>query len=270
MKITIQIVNFRSRKYLSDCIFSVRENLPSGVKAEILVINNDSVPLEKVSYDINDVAVSFLENGKNIGFGRAHNFGSKKALGEYILFLNPDTRILPGALREMLEIFAADEKLGIVGPMLLDSANKIQSECFGARKTPLSTIGEKIFSRRKDDSSPEIHEKLFEVDWVSGGALMARRDVFEKAGKFDENYFMYFEDVDLCLQVKKLGYKVAVNPAAKIFHEGGKSFESEREKKRLYYASQDYYLQKNFGMAAAGLVKLVRLPYYVRNVYLGR
>lgn len=261
MKITVQIVNFRSREYLPDCLFSVRENLPGGVAAEILVINNDLEPLG------NDFSASVLENGKNIGFGRAHNLGSKQALGEYVLFLNPDTRILPGALAAMLDFFAADEKLGVVGPMLLNSAGNIQSECFGGRKTPSSIIGEKFFSRRRGFPGKE---KLFEVDWVSGGALMVRKDVFEKAGKFDENYFMYFEDVDLCLRVKKMGYKIAVNPAAKIFHEGGKSFESEREKKRLYYASQDYYLRKNFGAAGAGLVKLVRLPYYVRNVYFNK
>jgi len=261
MKITIQIVNFRSREYLPACLFSVRENLPNEVASEILVINNDPEPLD------DDFSESVLENGENIGFGRAHNLGCEKASGEYMLFLNPDTRILPGALAAMFELFAEDEKLGVVGPMLLDSTGNIQPECFGGRKTPVSTIREKFFLRRKSRFPRE--GELLEVDWVSGGALMVRRNVFEQAGKFDENYFMYFEDVDLCLQVKKLGYKIAVNPLAKIFHEGGKSFESEREKKKLYYASQDYYLRKNFGLISASLVKFMRLPYYVKNVWIG-
>lgn len=264
MKLTIQIVNFRSRHYLQECLFSISENLPAGAEMEILVVNNDEKPLEEIAREWKDkLNLGIRELGENVGFGRAHNAGFGRSRGEYILLLNPDTKILPGALQRMLAVFDKDQRIGIVGPLFVDAAGEIQLNCFGTQRTPFSTIGKKIFGRGK----PSAGEDIFETDWVSGAAMMIRRNVFEKTSGFDEGYFMYFEDVDLCLRAKKLGYKVAVNPKVRIFHESGKSFASEAEKKKRYYASQDYYMRKHFGRTAAGLVRLLRLPYYVGNVY---
>ncbi|MFH0930213.1 MAG: glycosyltransferase family 2 protein [Candidatus Moraniibacteriota bacterium] len=268
MKLTIQIVNFRSRHYLRKCLFSIGENLPAGNETEILIVNNDEEALDEISDDLkNKLNLQIIETRKNIGFGRGHNAGFERSQGEYVLFLNPDTKILSGALQALLDVFAKDEKIGIAGPLLVDSAGKIHPDCFGARHTPLSTIKRKIFKRNSRQF--RVGEEIFETDWISGGAMLARRDVFEEAGGFDENFFMYFEDADLCLRAKKLGLKIMVNPEASVFHESGKSFVSEREKKRHYYASQDYYLRKHFGPVSASLVKLIRLPYYIKNVWLG-
>lgn len=265
MKLTIQIVNFRSRRYLERCLFSISESLPIGVETEILLVNNEEAPLGEITRKMNDkVGLKVHEIGKNIGFGRAHNAGFGESQGDVVLFLNPDTRVLPGALQALLDVFE-DQRVGITGSILVDSAGKIEPDCFGLRRTPLSTIGGKIFSQKR--YSYRADGEIFETDWVSGGAMLVRRSVFEKMGGFDENFFMYFEDVDLCLRVKKQGVRIAVNPRARIFHESGKSFSSEREKKAQYYASQDYYTRKHFGSAAAGLVKLLRLPYYVKNIY---
>lgn len=269
MNLSIQIVNFRSRQYLEDCLFSIEKNLPADIKTEIIIINNDKDSLGDIfSGRKGGFAGRTIEIGKNIGFGKAHNTGFRESRGEHILFLNPDTKALPGALEKLLGAFAKDEKIGIAGPLLVDSSGEIQADCFGAGRTPFSTIGGKIFSPKK--YFPEAGGESFEVDWVSGGAMMVRRDIFEKAGGFDGNFFMYFEDVDFCLRAKKAGCAVVIVPAARIFHESGKSFESEREKKKHYYASQDYYLRKHFGLIRAWLVKILRLPYYVKNVYLGR
>lgn len=267
MDLTIQIVNFRSRHYLEECLFSISENLPEEMEVEVLIINNDEEILDRISDSPeNKFELRVIEFNKNIGFGKAQNLGFKQSRGKYILFLNPDTKILSGALREMLRAFASDEKIGVVGPLLVDSANKFQADCFGVSQTPLSTIGRKIFVN--DRHSTSVCRQVFETDWVSGGAMMARRNVFKEVGGFDEKYFMYFEDVDLCQRVKNRGYKIVVNPAARIFHESGKSFASTREKKKYYYASQDYYLRKHFGPVWAMVVKLLRFPYYVKNVWL--
>lgn len=269
MKLTIQIVNFRSRHNLRRCLFSICENLPAILHTEVIIVNNDEEPLDRAIADRGGgLAVRIVEVGKNIGFGSAHNAGFRQSRGEYILFLNPDAEIAPSALDKMLGVFAEDEKIGIVGPLLVDSAGKVQPDCFGAHRTPLSTIKNKIFKRREGQTI--AGEKVFKTDWVSGGSMIIRRDVFEKTGGFDEKFFMYFEDVDLCARAKKNGSIVAIHPAARIFHESGKSFSSEREKKKHYYISQDYYFRKHFGQASASLVKLMRLPYYIKNVYLNR
>ena len=268
MKLTIQIVNFRSRHYLEKCLFSIAENLPAILRTEVIIVNNDEQPLDRAIADIGGgFAVQILETGENIGFGRAHNAGFGRSQGDVVLFLNPDTRVLPGALQALLDVFE-DQRIGIAGPLLVDSGGKIQPDCFGNIRTPLSTVGKKIFGRGAQPAGAD--GEIFETGWISGGAMLVRRDIFEKMGGFDENFFMYFEDVDLCLRVKKRGMLVAVNPKARIFHESGKSFSSEREKKAHYYTSQDHYMRKHFGPAAASLVKLLRLPYYVKNVYLKR
>jgi len=267
MKLTIQIVNFRSRHYLERCLFSISENLPAEIEAEVLLVNNDENPLDEFSNKLKGkCSLRILEIRKNIGFGKAHNAGFKSSRGKYILFLNPDTQILPGALQAMLDVFEKDHSVGLAGPLLVGAAGKIQPDCFGTRKTPLSPLKRKIFGFDEQRSGA----RTFETDWISGGAMFARRDVFDKLGGFDERFFMYFEDVDLCYRAKQLGHKIAVNSDARIFHESGKSFESEREKKRHYYASQNYYFRKHFGPVSAAIVKLVRLPYYVKNVYLKR
>lgn len=266
MKLTIQIVNFRSRRYLRKCLFSIGENLPAGIEAEVLVVNNDEESLVEMAEKLKNIGnLRVVEIQKNIGFGKAHNVGFEKSRGEYILFLNPDTKILAGALQGMLDVFERDKAIGICGPLLVDVDGKIQAECFGGRRTPFSTVRKKIFGWGKQP--PRVGAEIFETDWISGGAMLVRREVFEKTGGFDENFFMYFEDVDLCLRVKKLGAKVAINPKARIFHESGQSFESEREKKKHYYVSQDYYLRKHFGPVSAGLIRFLRFPYYVKNVY---
>lgn len=267
VKLSIQIVNFSSRHYLRKCLFSIGENLPAGIEAEVLVVNNDDETLNDVTDELMEkISFRIMELQKNVGFGRAHNAGFRESQGKFILFLNPDTRILPGALQALLDVFEKNEQIGIAGPLLVDLAGKVQPDCFGSRHTPLSAVKRKIFKRGKRQEF--ARGDIFETDWVSGGAMLVRRDVFEEMGGFDEKYFMYFEDVDLCLRAKKRGSKIAVVPNALVFHESGKSFASEREKKKHYYVSQDYYTKKHFGSAAAGLVKLLRLPYYVKNVWL--
>ena len=269
VNLTIQIVNFRSRDCLASCLLSIAQNLSAWISAEVVIINNDDEDLDEMAECFrNDPVCRVIELNQNVGFGRAHNLGLKSARGEYVLFLNPDTKVLPGALGSLLDTFSKNEKAGMVGPLLVGAGGEIQPDCFGARKTPFSMIGEKIYSFPK--TSVEASDKALEVDWVSGGAMMARREFFEKIGGFDENYFMYFEDVDLCRRAKRMGYRVMINPAARVFHESGKSFASEREKKKHYYASQDYYLRKHFGPAWAGAVKLLRLPYYAKNVWLNQ
>ena len=262
MLLTIQIVNYNSRENLAKCLDSVYENIPSGSSLQVIVINNES---ESIGDNLNSFPdVEAIEGKENLGFGRAHNLGARKARGKYILFLNPDTRILPDTIAELVRVFDSDEKIGVAGPLLVGESGDVEEEHYGFRKTLFSLVGSKLFRNGGKFA------KLMEVDWISGGAMMIRKDLFSEMGGFDEKFFMYFEDVDLCLQAKKRGYRVVVDPKARIFHKGGQSFSDERLKKKYYYASQDYYIRKNFGSWQAGLVKILRFPFYVKNVYFSK
>jgi N-acetylglucosaminyl-diphospho-decaprenol L-rhamnosyltransferase len=262
MLLTIQIVNYNSRENLRACLRSIRENISGRENLQIIVINNDEERLEKFPEEF---GVELIEKNENIGFGKAHNLGLQAAKGKYILFLNPDTKIFPSAAEKLLDVFSTDEKIGIAGPVHVGEENISEEDYFGPRRTPLSTIGSKI-SRKKQP----VSKGIFETDWVSGGAMMAKKELLSELGGFDGNYFMYFEDVDLCLRAKKKGWKVVVHPEAKIFHKSGQSFSSNRETKKYYYESQAYYIKKNFGPFWAWLVKIMRLPFYIQNVYCKR
>ena len=145
MKLTIQIVNFRSRHYLQACLFSISKNLPADISVEIVIINNDEEVLEDVFGINSGLAIQIIEIKKNVGFGKAHNVGFRQAKGKYVLFLNPDTKILPGALSALLNLFLGDEAVGIAAPLLIDSANKTQPACCGAHRAPLSITGGTVF-----------------------------------------------------------------------------------------------------------------------------
>jgi len=263
MLVTIQIVNFNSRDNLRGCLEAIRENLPRKCSLEVVVINNDSQELKINSWQKDfPLEIRVLEARGNLGFGRAQNLGAAEAKGELLFFLNPDTRVRPGAIDELFSAFQKDSEVGIAGPRLLGENGQSEKDHCGKTKTPLSLIRAKF--RASAHSGPE---KVQEVDWISGGALMIRRDLFCELGKFDEKYFMYFEDVDLCLRAKRWGEKIIVEPSAEIVHLGGRSYASEKTKKKHYYASQNYYLRKNFGILAALVFKVLRWPLYLKNVY---
>ena len=241
MKLTIQIVNFRSRHYLRECLFSISENLPAGV-------GNGNFGCEQRR---GAAGRNCATSGKTSSISESASLEKMSALegrimpasdgrGASIFYCSILIRkFFPVPCRGCWTVFDKDQRIGIVGPLFVDSAGEIQLNCFGTQRTPFSTIGKKIFGRGKPSAG---EDEIFETDWVSGGAMMVRRNVFEKIGGFDERYFMYFEDVDLCLRAKKLGYKVAVNPKVRIFHESGKSFASEagKEKTLLCFAGLLY------------------------------
>lgn len=264
MLLTIQIVNYNSRENLAKCLGSIREGISKESNFQIIVVNNESEAMGGIFGNLENVEV--IEAGKNLGFSRAHNLGAKQARGKYILFLNPDTEVLPKALQKLVEALESDGKIGIAGPLLVGASGQPEEEHCGFQKSPLSLIGSKL--RQSRNPAAASGEK--EVDWISGGAMMIRKDLFEDLGGFDESYFMYFEDVDLCFRTKKKGRKIVVLPESKVIHKSGQSFSDSREKKRYYYNSQDYYIKKNFGLLWAWFVKILRFPYYVKNVWLSR
>jgi GT2 family glycosyltransferase len=264
MKITIQIVNYNSREIIKECLGSIRVCLNNTHDPEVLIINNDPDKLSGLLKDIEfPFEVRLVEVNENIGFGRAHNLGCKEARGELLLFLNPDTKMPEGSLVRMLDAMEADKRIGIVGPVLVNHKGHVAEESYGSKKTPLSIIKKKLLVT----GSGAEKGNIFEVDWVSGGAMLIRKELFDELGGFDEDFFMYFEDVDLCLRAKKKGYKIVVNPLSRIFHQSGQSFRNNQSKKKYYYASQEHYLRKNFGSTKAALVKILRLPFYIKNVF---
>lgn len=265
------IVSYNVKELLKDCLESI-------VNCEIIVVDNNS-PDKSVQMVKRDFPkVKLIESRENLGFAKGNNLGAKNSKGEFILFLNPDTKICPVSLKKMVEFLRAHPRVGIVGPQLLNADETLQPSV-GVYPSILSLILEKpidflernmplvrsflgIFSvKYKKFTRPSP------VDWVSGAALACRKKVWESLNGFDEKFFMYFEDVDLCFRAKKDGWKVYHLPESKIYHLRGKSQPAKSKKKaKTYYRSQDYYFKKNKGQLYSWLVKLVRWPYQVLDL----
>lgn len=225
---------------------------------EIILIDNNSggddckYLSEKFNHRIRLVC-----NQENIGFGRANNQGAAIATGEYLFFLNSDTVLEGGALKELVDFFNSRSDIGILAPKLLLADGRDQPFAFGDYPTFKS-----VLSRRK---SLEYRKMPFAVDWVSGAAFIIKKELFEKAGGFDENFFMYFEDIDLCKRVKVMGYSNMIMPSASLFHLGGKST-GNFSRKKMYYKSQAFYFKKHFGLCSMLILKLIRWPYKIYNL----
>jgi GT2 family glycosyltransferase len=241
----VVIVKYRSEKYLPGCLASIKESrkgseLQSG-RVEVIIVDNDE---------------------KNIGYGPACNKGAEKGRGEYLLFLNPDTIVLPGSLEKMVEYLDKHPKVGVLGPQLLDETGEIIPSS-SAIPTPLMTIFSLTFLAKLFSNNHWSREYWYQ-DWdrksekevgaVSGAALLIRKNLFEKLGGFDEKFFLYFEEVDLCKRVREAGFKIVFNPSIKVIHYGEKSTEKGEKVNRIFSESRFYFFRKHFGWLAAAMV----------------
>lgn len=240
-ELSIIVVNYRSEQYLKSCVASIFNNLKAKINLEIIIVNNDSQEFLKNIVD-KFPEIKLISNKRNIGFGAANNKGAKEARSPYLLFLNPDTGILSDEASEILAKFAEDKELAVVGPRLVDVAGKTQLWCAGKELT----IKQLIKNNLGITESKRIWEskKLIFTDWVSGAAMFVKKETFEKVGGFDENFFMYFEDADLCRRIRMAGGKVLYCPSVSVLHKGGQSRESLFKQKRQFFQSMAYFFWK--------------------------
>ena len=278
MVLSIIIVSYNVKELLRDCLESVASCQLPVASYEIVVVDNnssdDSCQMVKENFPL----VKLIESKKNLGFGKANNLGARDSKGEFIFFLNPDTKVCSDSLGKIVKFFRTRSQAGIVGPRLLNADNSFQPSV-GVYPSILSLLLEKpidFLERRIRGVRPFLgnflikykkFEKPSEVNWVSGAALACRRKVWESLNGFDENFFMYFEDIDLCLRAKKAGWEVYHLPESEIYHLRGKSQSAKsRKKAEVYYQSQDYFFQKHKGQVYSWLIKVIRRPYQVLDL----
>lgn len=228
--VSIIIVNWNSVAFLRKCLASIFRN-SRRLSFEVVVVDNAShdgcAELLKREFP----SVAFVQSEKNLGFARANNLGSRYSSAPYLLFLNPDTEIVGSAIEEMSRCLDEQPRSAIVGARLLNSDGSIQDTCIRRFPTLLTELLDFELLRRKFPRASLWGMKaLYEpaagncaVDVVSGAALMIRRDVFEEIGCFTTSYFMYAEDVDLCLKAGQAGWTTFYVPDAVIVHHGGRS-----------------------------------------------
>ena len=225
--LSIIIVNYNTGKLLSDCIRSLWLN-NHFLLPEIIVVDNNSsdksIDLAKANSD----KIRFILNDENVGFAKANNQGLQIAQGQFILFLNPDTVALPQALEKILEFFKKTPDAGIVGCKILNPDGSLQFSC---RSFPgfWNYFFESFFLYKLLPKNRWIgkfyvtnfsYDKVKEVDVVLGAFMMTKKEILDQVGYFDERFFMYSEETDLCYRMKKKNKKVYFYPDAQIIHYG--------------------------------------------------
>lgn len=228
MDVSVVILSYNVSALLKDCIDSVLK-FTKDLEYEIIVVDNkstdDSVQVIKSYGD----KIKFIQSSENGGFSKGNNIGIKEARGEYILLLNPDTVFLENTLERMFFWMNAHKDVGVASCQLLDLNQKITFTggyfptfarvflwAFFLDDLPL--VNKSINSYHPKWLAPKRYSEEFYLDWVTGAFFFMRKDVIDKVGMLDEDFFMYGEELELCMRVKKQGFKVGFTPITKIIH----------------------------------------------------
>jgi len=261
MDLSIVIVNWNTRDVLSQCLESIYGALPEQ-EIRVFVVDNASSDGSSDMVRERFPQVYLVENSQNVGFARANNQAIRNSHGRYVLLLNSDTIVKPGALDALVDFMDTHPQAGASGARLLNPDGSLQYSCSPAP----SLAGEfkRLFHLPgvRPDGYYSMHEwdqsQARQVDVILGACLMLRRQALDQIGLLDEDYFIYSEEVDLCHRIKSAGWKLYWVPQAQVMHLGGQSTRqvSEAMFLRLYQAKLIYF-RKHHGRWQAFLYKLI-------------
>lgn len=265
--LSIIIVNYHTEKEILECLNSI---IKSRIKLpfEIIIVDNNESDMFRAKLNNKFPAAHYIKTNKNIGYGPANNIGARGAKGKYLFFLNPDTIVYQNAVTILLETLRTKKDIGIVAPLLLDKNKKTYS-LQGTRQLGvkegiviLSFIN-KLFPNNHIFKNYWMQDwskkKNIEVDVIPGTAFLIRKHIFEEVGGFDEQFFLFFEESDLCKRVRERGYIIMMIPDAKVIHIWGSSTKKQKPSfvNQKYQKSRLYYFKKHYGILPAYTVQIV-------------
>ncbi|HWA27685.1 MAG TPA: glycosyltransferase family 2 protein [Lacunisphaera sp.] len=257
--LSIVIVAYKSRDELPACLGSLPRELAGG-RVEVCVVNNSAGDGVAEWMAREFPAMRLIEPGVNTGFGRANNLGYRATSGECVLFLNPDTVVNAAALEHCVGRARAEPEVGLISPRLELADGTMDLAC--RRSIPTLWDG---FCRASGLAAAFPGTGLFAgynlthlpaggtyaVGAINGAFMLARREVLEQTGQFDEAFFMYGDDLDLCIRVARAGYRIVYDGRVAITHLKGLSVarDFDRMSTAIFDANRDVYL-KHFGTSA--------------------
>ena len=249
MKVSVIIVHYQVKNLLRNCILSIQKYF-QGFDYEIVVVDNNSPNLDwKVLIDEFD-KVNFIELKENLGFSKANNVGVKFAKGEYVYILNPDTEIEGNYFKEILDFADAQQNFGALGLRMHDAKGNFLPE--SKRSVPaLINSFEKLFTKLNNDSKTyyrnDVAETdIAEVEVMTGANLLMKKSVYEEVGGFDERYFMYGEDIDLCFTILRNGYRNFYYGKYSILHYKGESTVKDKIYLNRFFGAMDIFIKKYY------------------------
>jgi GT2 family glycosyltransferase len=254
-ELSVVIVNFNDRGHLSACLTSL-QRAASSLSAEVILVDNHSGDGSPALLKADFPWVKLIESGENLGYPKANNIGLSRSRGEYCLFLNTDTVMPETALASLLSVIRERPEVGAIGPALVQENGRFQVS-FGGKVSFFSEIRQKLILNPFYRIKLRASRKEREVGWLSGACLLVRRGAFEEAGLFDEDFFLYFEDIDLCRRLSENGFKIIFFPAVRVVHAGGASTSARRWRSRLEYRrSQLRFYEKHSSRNSRRLLQL--------------
>jgi len=274
MRLSIIIVNYNVKFFLEQCLCSVKKAIEK-IDAEVFVIDNCSADGSVDYLQKNFSWVRFIVNEKNQGFAKANNIALKQCAGDYILFLNPDTIIPENILESCLDFFDKHARVGAVGVKMVDGAGNFLPESKRSFPSPVVSFFKlsglsSLFPQSKFFNKYALgfldKDEVHEVDVLCGAFLMAKKNILIQIGGFDEAFFMYGEDIDLCYRIQKGGNKIWYLGDQTIVH-----FKGESAKKnslnyvRIFYQAMSVFVKKHYNSGTARLINiLLNAGIYIR------
>ncbi|MBN1877628.1 MAG: glycosyltransferase family 2 protein [Anaerolineae bacterium] len=242
--LSIILLSWNTCDLLRDCLRSLT---PFPPEWELMVVDNASSDSSAAVVQNEFPYARLIINTENLGFARGNNQGIAASTGDYVLLLNSDTLVKPAALVSLVRFMDEHPDAGAVSPRLLRLDGTPQPYAFGGDPTPgyllRRGLTQIVFRRHLHDWGTE---QLQAVDWVSGACLLVLRAAIEQIGLLDENMFMYFEDNDWCLRIRKAGWKVYYYPQTEIVHLGGQSLKKNPQAQQVYFSSLRYFYRKHY------------------------
>jgi GT2 family glycosyltransferase len=247
--VSVILVNYNGADVLSDCLDSLEKFIPR-VNCEIILVDNNSQ--DNSVNIINDKFpnIKLIKLPRNAGFGAGNNAGAKIAKGEFLLLLNTDTILTNNILPHLIKLMSANSDVGVIGTKLLFPDGSFQISFSPEIGIKGEFKAKKIHKNAQSKNNLDLIEQDFqdikEVDIVVGAAFFIRADLFNLLGGFDEKFFMYFEESDLCKRVRNKGYKIIYTPHVSLIHTRGHSVKKiSNEMSVEYRRSQIYYYHKH-------------------------
>lgn len=269
--LSVIIVSWNVRDLLQRALASVYASWDGRPGLEVVVVDNashdDSVAMLRENFP----NAHIIANTENRGFTGGNNQGIAAATGDFLLLLNPDTEIIDNALPHMVAYLQSQFDVGMVGPQLLNPDGSVQSSRRRFPTLPVlfleSTWLEKLAPRkllRHYYAQEQPDDLVQDVDWITGAAMLTRRETVTQVGGMDEGFFMYSEELDWCRRIREAGWRIVYFPEARIIHHEGKSSEQVVPARHIHFQSSKVrYARKYHGAAIAEILRLWLLAQYV-------
>ncbi len=262
--VAVVVVSFNARDALVACLDSLTRY--AGVPFEAVVVDNASEDGSAAAAAGRPATRQVIANTVNVGFARACNQGMRATTAPRVLFLNPDATVTGGAVEVLAARLDAEPDVGVVGPLIRHPDDTVQVSTgpdltlATERSQRRLVLGVRARDQGALREAADRHGHEHEPDWVSGACLMARREALEAVGGFDEAFFLYEEDADLCRRLRAAGWRVVFTATAEVRHEIGRSMRRTPERARLeYHRSHLLYYRKHNGLFAQCALRLLLL-----------